>query len=456
MKSLSIRLKFALWAAALVGIALVMYSGATLKNLYDEQLGSVDLELTADGMRFAELRPMSAGMEAAAELARFESWLGYAAFDSAGKLHARSERMPEALARLALSNPKLQTARDGARVWRVGSFKGDAVTFVVGYDLEEVHQIIRDLVVAYALSLPVVVLIAALGGWWVSKRALAPVLELTLAAEKVQAGSLNRRVPVPDAKDEIQRLAVVLNAMLNRLEGSFDQAKRFAADASHELRTPLTVMWAEIDGMVRTPGRSLDDQARLVSIQEEIDRLHRITDNLLLLARFDSGRVPQQLETLDFKILVEEACQDIDLLAAAKGVRVETLELESVVVSVDPIHLRRALLNLLDNAVKFNDVGGRVTCQLVESDGKAVCTVGNTGEGIPVELRPRLFQRFFRADPSRGRSGGNGLGLSLSREIARAYGGDLALAEKSGGEWTYLVLTLPVARPDPAKSNGPA
>lgn len=445
MKSLSIRFKFALWAAALVGVTLVMYSGVTLKNLYNEQIASVDLEVTADGKRFAELKPMSAGVEAAAELARFEAWLGYATFDSTGKIQARSNHMSEQLARQALNSEALQTARDGTRTWRIGSFKSEEATFVVGYDLEEVHEIMRDLIVAYALSLPVVVLIAALGGWWVSRRALAPVLELTLAAENVQAGQLDRRVPVPPAKDEIQRLAVVLNAMLGRLEASFDQAKRFAADASHELRTPLTVMRGEIEALVRSSGRSLEDQKRLVSVQEEIDRLHRITENLLLLARLDAGRPQQKLETFDLSMLIEETCDDADLLAAAKGVHIETPKLAPVIITAEPIHVRRALINLLDNAVKFNNAGGRVTCELVDCNGKAVCTIGNTGEGIPTDLRLRLFQRFFRADPSRGNSGGNGLGLSLSREIARAYGGDLELGAKSTGGWTFFVLTFPVA-----------
>lgn len=445
MKSLPIRIKFALWAAALVGVALVMYSGVTLKNLYNEQIESVDLEVTADGKRFAELKPMSAGVAAAAELARFEEWLGYATFDSTGKIQARSPHISEQLARQALNSSALQTARDGTRTWRIGSFKSEEATFVVGYDLEEVHEIMRDLIVAYALSLPVVVLIAALGGWWVSRRALAPVLELTLAAENVQAGQLDRRVPVPPAKDEIQRLAVVLNAMLGRLESSFDQAKRFAADASHELRTPLTVMRGEIEALVRSSGRTLEDQKRLVSVQEEIDRLHRITENLLLLARLDAGRPQQKLETFDLRALIEEACEDIELLATAKGVRVETPKLAPVAITAEPIHVRRALINLFDNAVKFNDEGGQVTCELVERNGKAVCIIGNTGEGIHAELRPRLFQRFFRADPSRVNTGGNGLGLSLSREIARAYGGDLELGAQSTGGWTFFVLTFPVA-----------
>jgi len=445
MKALSLQWKFALWAAALVGVSLLIFSGATLKNLYDEQIDAVDLELTADGKRFAELRPLSAGEESAIELARFEPWMGYALFDEAGRLRSRSDRLPEAMARRALTILELHTARDRQKTWRLLSFRSDGATFVVGYDLEDVHGIIRDLVIAYAFSLPVIVIIAALGGLWVSRRALMPVHELTLAAESVQAGSLDRRVPVPVANDEIQRLALVLNAMLGRLEKSFEQARRFAADASHELRTPMTVIRVQMEELIRAPDSPLAHQLKLVSIQEEIDRLQRITENLLLLARLDAGHAALPSLKVNLGALVSEVMEDAELLAAAKGVSMEKGEFAEMEVSADSTHLHRALLNLFDNAVKFNLPEGRVTCRLRVQDGVALCEIGNTGEGIPEAVRPRLFQRFFRADASRGRISGHGLGLSLSREIARAYGGDLQLVDRGEPRWTYFVLSLPLA-----------
>lgn len=452
MKALSLRWKFALWAAALVGFSLLIFSCATLKNLYDEQLNAVDLELNADGKRFAGLRPLSAGVDAAVDLARFESWLGYAVFDEGGRLHSRSDTLPEAMARLALSSPRLQTARDRAKTWRLGSFRSDGATFVVGYDLAEVHIIIRDLVIAYAFSLPVVVIIAAGGGFWISGRALIPVRDLTVAAESVQAGSLDRRVPVPVAADEIQRLAIVLNAMLERLGKSFEQAQRFAADASHELRTPLTVIRGELEVLIRANDGPRAHQIKLVSMQEEIDRLHRITENLLLLARLDARQTILTSEVTNLGSLVSDVLEDAELLAAAKGVSMKKEEFAEATVNADPTHLRRALLNLFDNAVKFNFPKGCVTCRLRVQNGQVLCEVGNTGEGIPEALRPRLFQRFFRADASRGKIGGHGLGLSLSREIARAYGGDLQFVDRGEPGWTYFELSLPIVSPSHASA----
>lgn len=453
MKSLSIRWKFALWSAALLTFSLIIYSAATLFNLFHEQVQSVDLELMADGQRFSELRPLSLAQESAAEMTRFESWLAFALFDEAGGLKVRSDRFPEAIARQALNQTVLQTVKEGRKRWRLGAFPTAGATFVVAYDLAEVQETIHNLIVAYALSVPIVVVIAAAGGWWVSGRALIPVRDLTLAAESVQAGRLDRRVPVPKATDEIHRLSVVLNAMLERLEKSFEQARRFAADASHELRTPLTIMRGEIEQLVHAPNLSHLHVLKLVSLQEEIDRLQRITENLLLLARLDAGRVPLNPPRVDLKSLVDEACEDAELLGAAHQVEIVQGRTEALFVFADAAHLRRALLNLLDNAVKFNDSGGRVTCELTQQGDFAQCVVGNTGEGIPEELRSRLFQRFFRADSSRGESrGGHGLGLSLSREIARAYGGDLELVSEAPAGWVYFRLTLPLAAKNSPRS----
>lgn len=443
MKPLPIRWKFALWAGALVALALVVYSCLTLLNLYNEQLEAVDQELVADGRRFATIQPLAEAERAAAEMARFEQWLAYAFFDESGALRYRGGIAAET-ARAALATDRLTTVREGAKTWRIGAFREGATTCVIAYDLAEVHQIIHGLVVAYALSLPLVVLIAAVGGWWISGRALGPVRELTAAAERVQAASLDQRVPVSPAEDELQRLATVLNAMLARLEKSFEQAQRFAADASHELRTPLTVMRGEIERLLRAAGMPEAHEAKLVSLQEEIDRLQRIAENLLLLARLDAGHAPFQREPLDLGALVHEACEDAELLGAARGIGVEERAATGLAAVGDAAHLRRALLNLLDNAVKFSAPGGTVRCTLAVEGGLARCAIANTGPGVPEALRPRLFERFFRADASRG-TGGHGLGLSLSREIARAHGGDLVLAERSEPGWTEFVLTLPLA-----------
>lgn len=453
MKAWPIRWKFAGWTAALVGFSLLVYSGFTLRNLYDEQIEAIDLDLEADGRRLTGLPSLAQLQVTVIEDERYAPWRAHAIFDEFGKLEHRSPRLPETLAREALTQDKHHTAREENSRWRIGTFAGHGSTLVVAYDLEEVREIMQDLVIAYALSLPFVVLIAAAGGWWVSGRALQPIRDLATAVERVQVESLDHRVPVPPATDEIQRLSTVFNAMLSRLEKSFEQAQRFAADASHELRTPLTIIRGEIDRLMRAPGILPDHQEKLVSVQEEIERLQRITDNLLLLARFDSGDVQFAAQPVNLTALVQDACDDAELLGASQNIRIERHLADDLFSQGDMAHIRRVVLNLLDNAVKFNSPGGLVRCLLAADDDTITFSVGNTGLGISAELRPRLFQRFFRADPSRsGAQQGHGLGLSLSREIARAHGGDLQLADSDEPGWTEFVFTLPSAPKEAAVS----
>lgn len=453
MKALPIRWKFAAWMAGLTTFILIVYSGSTLLNFYQEQIEAVDLEINAEGQRLLGLKDLSRAEAAAREDETYAAWLAHAVFDEFGALRFRSERLTEKTARFALVHDLPQTVRDGERRWRIAAFEASGVSVVVAYDLAEVWDVLADLVLAYVLSLPVAIAIVALSGVWVSGRVLRPLGALTNAVERVRAEQLDDRVPVPAVKDELQRLTVVFNTMLGRLQKSFEQARRFAADASHELRTPLTIMRGEVDSLMRAPGLTSEHQRKLVSVQEEIARLHHITDNLLLLARFDTGAVPIPVQDLEFSALVADACEDIEVLAESRQVRIEGNLAEAVRIVGDHSHLRRVVLNLLDNALKFNVPGGAVRCSLAVEKGSAVLRVANTGPGIQAEVRSRLFERFFRADPSRSDARpGHGLGLSLSREIARAHGGDLQLAESAAADWTEFVLSLPLAAKPKASS----
>lgn len=445
MTSLPIRWKFALWAAALAGVVLLLFAAGTFANLYHEQLEAVDLELKSAVDHLISFDDREVAERKLEELLRFQPWLAAAIFDDQGRLVRRSPKLPEKLTRAALTQNSVHTVHVASGdSWRMTTVHRDGRALVVGYDLEEFHDIIHDLLLSYAISLPLVLAVAAFGGWWVAGRALLPLRELAGAAENIRPDYLNRRVPEFKTVDEIQRLAVVLNAMLARLESGFEQARRFAADASHELRTPLTIMHGEIDELVRASGIEPEHQRKLASLQEEIGRLNRITEQLLLLARFDAGGTTLQTAPVDFTELVRTACEDMELLAETKKISLGT-EIESgVVVQGDAIQLRRLLLNLLDNAVRYNQPAGQIKCRLYRNDFRqAVLTVSNTGTTIPAEAKAQLFQRFFRVNAARTR-GGHGLGLSLSREIARAHGGDVHMQEQSAVGWTEFTTLIPI------------
>lgn len=446
MKAFPIRWKLAAWMAALTTVILLVYSGSTLLNFYQEQIEAVDLEIAAEGQRLLGMKGLSRVEEAAREDESYAAWLAHAVFDEFGALRFRSERLTEAAVRLALVTELPQTVRDGKDRWRTAVYSESGVSVVVAYNLEEVSSTLDDLILAYVLSLPVAIGIVALSGAWISGRVLRPLGALTRSVERVRADHLGDRVPVPAAKDELQRLTLVFNAMLDRLQKSFEQARRFAADASHELRTPLTIVRGEIDSLMRAPGITDGHREKLVSVQEEIARLHHITDNLLLLARFESGAERFPMQEFEFSALVAEACEDVEVLATSRDIRIEGGRPPLAMILGDKSHIRRVVLNLLDNAIKFNVPGGVVRSSLVVEGANAVFRVGNTGPGIQPEVRSRLFERFFRADQSRSDARpGHGLGLSLSREIARAHGGDLEVSDTTTADWTELVLSLPLA-----------
>lgn len=441
MKPLSIRWKFGLWSALATAITLCVFAAGTLLNLYHEQIESMDLELNTEARLLAS-RPPGPPSATAQTAIDFHLWLAYAVFAENERLEYVSPLLPEATARQALTTTGLHTTRDENTSWRIGAFRGERQQIVVlAYDLQEARETVADLLLSYALSLPLVIMAAAFGGAWVARRALAPVRALAEAAENISSERLDRRVPEPGANDEVRRLATVLNAMLARLEKSFLQTQRFAADASHELRTPLTVMRCEVEQLVRSPGLTTKDEAKLLSLQEEIGRLERIIEHLLLLARFDAGNAEPVQARVDFSHLVGEACEDAELLAAAAQIAITVEISPALIVSGDELFLRRLVLNLLDNAVRHNQPNGRVDCRLLRAGDTIEFRVRNTGPGIPAAMRISLFQRFFRADPARS-GGGHGLGLALSREIARSHHGEVELEAEQPG-WTELVVRLP-------------
>jgi len=302
---------------------------------------------------------------------------------------------------------------------------------------------VKELLSAYFLALPVVLVVVGLGSWWMAGRALQPIVEITEAAAAITAERLDARLPLPATDDEIGRHTRVLNEMFDRLQRSFEQATRFTADASHELRTPLTVLRGEIEEALRGGRGNPEQEKILVSLLEQTGRLQKISANLLLLARFDAGKNQLERTTIDWSALVTQAAEDAEFIAAPSAVSITSHVEPGVQVSGDAVLLRRLLLNLIDNAVSYNREGGEVRLTLRREERTAVFIVANTGRGIPQAKHSELFQRFFRLDSDRNRStGGSGLGLSLCREIITAHGGTIQLG-RSDETWTEFVVRIP-------------
>lgn len=288
------------------------------------------------------------------------------------------------------------------------------------------------------------VLISLAGGWWLMQKALTPVAVLTRAAEKIHDGNLHEQLARSGNGDELDRLTEVFNAMTRRLDTSFHRIRDFTLHASHELKTPLTVMHGELETQLRETELPPPQREFLHDQLDEVQRLTKIVEGLTFLTKADSGQVSLRREPVNLGELIQDAFVDAQVLGQSRGINVSIEECEPLSVSGDRHRLRQLLLNLTDNAIKYNEVNGAVVLSLRHGGGCAEVTISNSGPGIDGAALPRVFDRFFRADASHNNAvEGSGLGLSIAQWITQAHGGTIELTSVPGQQTTATVR-LPV------------
>jgi heavy metal sensor kinase len=326
--------------------------------------------------------------------------------------------------------------------------KAAGKTYIVqlAYPLDDFFEALARFRRILFLSSPLLLLLASAGGYWLSRRALEPVDQVTREARSISAQNLSSRLAVPHTGDELQRLSETLNGMLERLEQAFRRITQFTADASHELRTPVALMRTRAEIVLRKSRSEEEYRETLRQILEDLQRTSTLIENLMLLARADSGAEALARERINLVEHLDEACLEGRALAETKQISLRAELPESPVwIDGDANSLRRLFLILLDNAVKYTPPQGRVTVSLSASDGCAVAEVRDTGIGIAEEDLPHVFQRFFRADRARSRqTGGAGLGLSIGKWIAEAHGGTVNALSKPG-EGSVFQVRIPLA-----------
>ena len=288
------------------------------------------------------------------------------------------------------------------------------------------------------------VLLGLSGGWWITRRALAPVAALTAAAGNINHQNLHRELPRSGNGDELDRLTEVFNAMTARLDDSFRRIREFTLHASHELKTPLTILHGETETALRDGTLSPAQRDFLASHLDELQRLAKIVDGLALLAKADAGLISLKHEELALDEIVRDAFDDAQILARPADVAVTLAECDPIVLHGDRHRLRQLLLNLADNAVKYNRPGGTVGISLRRHQELAELRISNTGKGIAPELLPRVCDRFFRGDPSHNSAvDGCGLGLSIAQWIVSAHHGTLEFTSEIDG-LTEVTVRLPL------------
>lgn len=457
----SMRRRLTLWYSTALGTMLVAFAALSL-YLFDSILSTrtddllrqaSDLFANELDVEFGELRDPAKAFAATIREVAFRD-ISVTIFDARGAVvtTAGDARWPAGGVVVGHSGPRFHTIADSESGLRglTRSARLGTDAYVLGF-LQSRHpqrEALEELRLAFLVAVPLCLLAAAFGGYALAHRALSPAADMGRRAREIGASNLHERLPVPQPPDEVGSLAVVINDLLARLERSFDLQRRFVADASHELRTAVAIVRAESE-IALSRERSADAYRDALRVTHDAGkRLTLIVDDLLLLARADEGRRVMSREPLYLDELVREVVRSMRALAAERAIEIEAESLPEALIEGDVELLRRLLLNLVDNAVKYGAERSMVRVFLRRRDHQWELRVRDGGAGIPAACRESIFERFYRVDRARARgarseTSGAGLGLSIARWVAEVHGGSLTLAasSSSGSEFVVLIPT---------------
>jgi two-component system, OmpR family, sensor kinase len=475
----SIRIRLTLWYTLVLALVIVVLCVVAYFIFWRSTVQHTDANLVELADSFlvtlnAELEDQSgpdvfrAAAQAAIDEHHFRDTL-YAIVDQTGKVILTSSEAPSAgppskAARKVLASASFNSFVDASLrsdrlfgqipVTEAGyrgfaerfAAKGKNYTLIILQSLHPQKEMMEEAGSVFAWLIPIAVLLASVGGYFLARKSLAPVVAMSSQAGRIGAANLHERLAVQNEKDELGHLARSFNGLLDRLADSFERQRRFMADASHELRTPVAILRGESEVALSQQARSAEDyRESLGALHHEAERLTRIVEDLFTLTRADAGQYPLQKSHFYLDELIAECVHSARTLAQAKKVSLTFEGAPESPVHGDESLLRRMLLNLLDNAIKYTPEFGQVTVACLGNGKEYSVSISDTGGGIPAELWPRIFERFFRVDKARSRSasdgGGAGLGLAISRWIAEAHQGRLELtrSDLTGSSFTaYL------------------
>lgn len=459
MKRISIRLKLTAWYIAILlaslgifGVAAFLAMRKGIEKSVDENLGG-----QADGVEEVMARVLQEGPARLQDkLSEHQELREQADFlqvcDHNGHWIYRSRLMTHyevpVPAKASVSAYNLTSADLPLRVLlREMSAGGQTYRIQVAMPMDDFYDAIDRFKSVVLFLAPLLLVAATSGGYWLSRRALAPVDHITRATQEINSSNLAKRLEVPKSGDELQRLSQTLNTMLARLEASFNRITQFTADASHELRTPLALMRTTTEVSLRTSQTVSDYREAHEEVLAELEKTSSLVEKLMLLARADAGVETLQHLPVNVADCLREACKDGRILAQTKQLSfTQNIDSSSLFVEGDSHALQRLFLILIDNAVKYTPSGGSVTVGLKRSDGSVIAEFRDNGIGISGEDLPNVFDRFYRADKARSREfGGVGLGLSIARWAAEAHRGSIEV-QSTPGSGSVFRVRLPLVQ----------
>jgi heavy metal sensor kinase len=451
---LSLRTRLTAWYSVLLVLTVAVFSTAVLWlhwrlliEQFDEGLKSISS--TANNVVEEELAELKDLDLAAAEMAAVvhpPDDVVVILDQSGAPIHppARSMPLPSDVRRPGFTRGAW-TLNGPRGPWRVTARSGRAEGYryfvAVGAPLDEAIEQWRTLLKACLVGIPLALLFAVGGGLWLGRHGLRPLTSMAAEAQAITAKTLDKRLTVPPATQELEQLAASFNRVLDRLGNALSTQRRFMADASHELRTPISIMRTAADVTLSQPARDEGEyREALAAVAQQASRLTRLVDDMLVLARADGGGYPMTVARVDMAALVNECVRELRGRAEDQDITVRT-SLEPVTLEGDEALLRRMFSNLLGNALTYTPRGGTVDVSLAKGEDGVVLRVADTGPGIPPEDRERVFERFVRLDPARG-AGGAGLGLAIARWVAEAHGGAVRIVS-SGPGGSIFAATIP-------------
>ena len=483
----SLRFKLTLWYVFILGILLVAFSSFLYLTLSKSLYRDVDNKLRslAEFIATESVSPLSKfgfgnidqTLEASMNLKPVGKFIQV--LDESGRIGRKSDNLKHV--QLPISLNALKNASMGLVTFETNRSLSDTPLRIVtlpvteknqsmrivqvASSLEDVEDALNTLFLILVITVPSALILTSLGGQFLAYKALKPVDQITQTARMITSQNLNQRIAPPKVKDEISRPIETFNEMITRLDQSFRQIKQFSSDASHELKTPLTILRGEVEVALRKERTPPEYQKVLKSNLEEVHRMAQIVEDLLLLSRADNGEIQLNRKEINLSEILNEMVPQARFLAQPQNLLLQSLlPEEKITILGDSLRIRELLLNLIENAVKYSEDGGRVTIQLSKQNsaapgekgenGFAEIRVTDTGIGIAKEDQERIFDRFFRVDKARSREqGGSGLGLSICKWIVEAHQGKITVESDLRKGSSFIVL-LPLYHASCLKRDG--